>query len=100
MFVLVTIGVGIAAVNTGNNLLYLVLGLLLSLLLTSGVLSDLVLFGVRVRRKAAPRVFAGSPVYFEIEVENAKSRLASLSLEVLDVATNEAALPFGGPADA
>ena len=37
-FLFVTVGVGLAAVNTANNLLYLVLGLLLSLLLDSGVL--------------------------------------------------------------
>ena len=32
-FLFVTLGVGFAAINTANNLLYLVLGLLLSLLL-------------------------------------------------------------------
>ena len=49
-YVFVTIGVGIAAVNTGNNLLYLILGLLLSLLLVSGTLSDLALYQLRAKR--------------------------------------------------
>jgi uncharacterized protein (DUF58 family) len=52
VFLFVTIGVGFAAVNTANNLLYLVLGLLLSLLLVSGVLSDLALWKLRVRPRS------------------------------------------------
>jgi hypothetical protein len=37
----ITLGVGFAAINTGNNLLYLLLGMLLSLIVVSGVMSDL-----------------------------------------------------------
>ncbi|RMG58745.1 MAG: DUF58 domain-containing protein [Deltaproteobacteria bacterium] len=40
-FILLTIAVGTAAINTGNNLIYLCLALNLSLLITSGTLSDL-----------------------------------------------------------
>ena len=58
-FLLVTVGVGFAAVNTANNLLYLLLGLLLSLLLVSGVLSDLALWKLRVQRRIPQRLFAG-----------------------------------------
>ena len=39
-FVLITFGVGVAAINTGNNLLYLVLGMLLALIIVSGVMSE------------------------------------------------------------
>ena len=54
IFLLMTLGVGMGAVNTGNNLLYLVLGLMLSLILLSGMLSDVVLAGVRPVRRLAP----------------------------------------------
>ena len=43
----ITLGVGFAAINTGNNLLYLLLGMLLSLMLVSGVMSDLSLRHLR-----------------------------------------------------
>ena len=84
-FVLITIGVGIAAVNTANNLLYLVLGFLLSLLLVSGVLSDLALWRLRIERNVAQRVFAGTTALVELAVTNSKLRLASLAIEVAEV---------------
>ena len=39
-YLVITMGVGLGALNTGNNLLYLVLGFLLSLIIASGVLSS------------------------------------------------------------
>lgn len=86
VFVLVTLGVGAAAVNTGNNLLYLVLGLMLSLILVSGVLSDLVLLEIVGTRVLPVRAFAGGPSLVEIALGNTKQRLPSFSLEVEDQA--------------
>ena len=80
----VTLGVGLAAVNTGNNLLYLVLGLMLSLLLVSGTLSDLALWKVKLKRRVPRRAFVGAPVLIELEATNSKRRLPSYSLEVED----------------
>ncbi len=83
-FLFVTIGVGFAAVNTANNLLYLVLGLLLSLLLVSGVLSDLALWKLRIQRKLPARVFAGTRSLIEVAALNEKRWLASVSVEAVD----------------
>ncbi len=83
-FLFVTIGVGLAAVNTANNLLYLVLGLLLSLLLVSGVLSDLALWRLRVSRRLPKHMFAGTESLVEIQAKNLKRRLASVGVEVHD----------------
>jgi uncharacterized protein (DUF58 family) len=85
-YVLVTLGVGAAALNTGANLLYLVLGLLLSLVILSGVLSDLVLFWVRPTRVLPRRAHAGTPFLVEIALFNEKRFLPSFSIEVEDVA--------------
>ena len=71
-YVFVTVGVGIAAVNTGNNLLYLILGLLLSLLLVSGTLSDLALYQLRAKRRLPTRLYVGRPHAVEITLENLK----------------------------
>lgn len=83
-FLLVTVGVGLAAVNTANNLLYLVLGLLLSLLLVSGVLSDLALWKLRMERKLPTQMFAGRRAIVEMVAFNDKRWLASISVEAID----------------
>src|SRR5438128_967468 len=84
LFIGVTIGVGLAAINTGNNLLYLVLGLLLSLIILSGVLSEIALRGLEFRRRLPRRAFAGVPMLVEIEVRNTKRYAPSYSIEVED----------------
>ena len=83
-FLFVTVGVGLAAVNTANNLLYLVLGLLLSLLLVSGVLSDLALWKLRMRRKLPAQMFAERRALVEMTASNDKGWLASMSVEAID----------------
>jgi uncharacterized protein (DUF58 family) len=45
-YILFSIGVGAAAINTGNNLLYLILGILLGFIILSGFLSDSCLWGI------------------------------------------------------
>jgi uncharacterized protein (DUF58 family) len=63
-YVVLAVGVGLGALNTGNNLLYLVLGLLLSMIVVSGVLSERCLNGLSVRRLGADAVYAGEPCAF------------------------------------
>ena len=62
-YLVLTFGVGLGALNTGNNLLYLVLGLQLSVVVVSGILSERCVGRVEVRRvlPAAPR--ARSPFH-------------------------------------
>lgn len=88
MFVFVTFGVGFASVNTGNNLMYLVLGFMLSLIVLSGILSEAVLRQLTVKRRLPTRAFAGEPALVEISVENHKKRMVSYSVEVEDQADN------------
>lgn len=83
-FLFITVGVGLAAVNTANNLLYLVLGLLLSLLLVSGVLSDLALWKLQIKRKLPTRLFAGRRSLMDVALRNEKRWLSSVSVETID----------------
>ena len=85
MFVLVAVGVGFGAINTGNNLLYLLLGWALSFIIASGILSERNLRGLVVRRRPPARVHAGEPFLMEIAVENTKPRAASFSIEIEDL---------------
>lgn len=89
-FILVSVGVGFAAFNTGNNLLYLVLGFMLSLIVLSGVLSEMVLRGVRVQRRLPAGAHAEATQVVELVVSNRKRRLPSLSLDVQDALDGEA----------
>src|SRR5690606_34884629 len=80
VFLGATLLVGVAAINTGNNLLYLVLSLLLGLLLLSGVLSDLSLLGLRAQVSLPSRLEVGREAYAEVHVTNGKRRLRSFSI--------------------
>ncbi|MCG3205373.1 MAG: hypothetical protein KCHDKBKB_02093 [Elusimicrobia bacterium] len=82
IFILYTIGVGAGAINTGNNLLYLVFGVFLGLLLASGLLSDLSLWRVRVDPLFPESVRAGDPFSIFLQLTNEKKRLPSLSIQV------------------
>jgi uncharacterized protein (DUF58 family) len=88
----ITLGVGFAAINTGNNLLYLLLGMLLSLIVVSGVMSDLSLRHLTVTRRLPARAQVGRPHLVEIEVYNHKTKIPSYAIEVED-------LRAGQPAD-
>ena len=52
---LVVIGLGVAAINTGNNLLYLLDSLLFGLIVVSGVLSEMVDARSRLSRASSRR---------------------------------------------
>jgi uncharacterized protein (DUF58 family) len=91
-FLGITLGVGFAAINTGNNLLYLLLGMLLSLIVLSGVMSELSLRDLNVIRRLPARAQVGRAHLVEIEVYNRKKRIPSYAIEVED-------LRAGQPAD-
>ncbi len=91
-FIGITFGVGFAAINTGNNLLYLLLGMLLSLIVVSGVMSELSLRHLTVVRRLPPRAQVGRAHLVEIEVYNHKQRVPSYAIEIED-------LRAGQPAD-
>ncbi len=78
----ITLGIGFGAINTGNNLLYLIFGLLISLIIVSGVLSELTLRGLRASIESPDEIFAKRPNLVRARLTNDKRRLASFSVEV------------------
>lgn len=84
LFLVIIFGVGFAALNTGNNLLYLVLSLMLSFLVLSGVLSESALRGVEVRRRLPRELFAGRENSVHIEVRNNQKRVTAYAIVVED----------------
>jgi len=63
-YLVLTVGIGLGALNTGNNLLYLVLGVQLATIVASGILSEASLRGLHVRRLGAESAFAGEPFVY------------------------------------
>ncbi len=79
-----TFAVGLAATNTGNNLLYLILAMMLSFMAISGVLSEQTMRRVRLQREIPRRLFARTPAAFGAHLVNGKRRLPSYALHVVE----------------
>lgn len=82
--------VALAAVNTGNNLLFLILACLISTILMSGILSSITLAGIEMRLELPEHIFAGQAVSGSVELKNEKLTLPSFSLRVEGVNKKDA----------
>jgi uncharacterized protein (DUF58 family) len=69
-YVLVALVVGIAATNTGNNALYLVLAAMLGLLVVSGVISRSNVRGLEFRLDAPGEIYARRPLEVGYTLDN------------------------------
>ena len=82
-FTIGVIALGFATLNTGNNLLYLLLGALLGLIVVSGWLSEQAIRKIRIVRRT-PHGMAGEPLTVTYEVHNGKRYLPTLALELIE----------------
>jgi len=71
-FLLAAVLIAVAALNTGNNLIYLILSLMLSFLVISYLILRLNLAGLVLEVSAAGPVFAGEEVSVELLIRNKK----------------------------
>src|SRR5215208_4047058 len=85
----VTVGLGLTAMNTGNNLLYLLESMILALIIVSGVLSEQSLRGVRVAPVVPDQIYAGAPCTIGARVRNTKRRRPSYSIALDRPRTSE-----------
>ena len=79
--------IALAALNTGNNLLFVTLACLLGGILISGIISQVVLSGVELRLDLPEHIFANQPVLALAELENHKTILPSFSLRLVGART-------------
>ena len=79
-FIVLIFVLAIAGLNTGNNLLYMVLASLLAAILMSGFLSMAVLTGVGLEVMLPDHVFARRPVPARITLRNQKKLMPSFSI--------------------
>lgn len=92
IFIGITIFLGVAAVNTANNLLYMVVSYMLSFMLLSGILSLYNLRGLEVVLLPPEEVYAGLSIPFKVLVKNQKG-LPSFLIEIKKD-KNQALFPF------
>jgi uncharacterized protein (DUF58 family) len=82
-FVLASVLIAVAALNTGNNLIYLILALMLSLIVVSlGILKEN-LSGLSLTVDSISAVFAGEETSFSVMLKNRKRRIPSYSVNIL-----------------
>jgi len=74
--------VGFAALNTGNNLLYLTFGMMLSFIVASGIISMINLSMIEVKFDPPEDVFALIPTPLRFSVKNLKFLIPSYSLTI------------------
>jgi len=82
-FLLATVLIGVAAFNTGNNLIYLILAMMLSILAIAVSALMLNMRGLSLSVRMGGPVFAGEAADMEVSVSNRKRVLPSFSLKVI-----------------
>ncbi|HUF51049.1 MAG TPA: DUF58 domain-containing protein [Longimicrobiales bacterium] len=80
-----TFALGLATLNTGNNLLYLLMGALLGTIALSGWLSEQALRELRIRRIVPRAITAGEHARIDYEITNRKRNLPSHGIEVREL---------------
>ncbi len=79
-FALIVLLIGFCALNTGNNLLILILSALLAALIVSGLISNLVLHKLAVSVRMPGEIHAGEQIAFRLTLENRKRLVPSFAL--------------------
>jgi len=88
-YVVTVLLIGVAALNTGNNLLYLIVSAMLAAILVSGLASAVVLRGLELDVHLPELVFAGQPAPAKILLRNCRRWLASFSISVIPLRKEE-----------
>ena len=83
VYAISTLLIGIAALNTGNNLLYIIVAAMLAAMVVSGIVSAVVLRDLELDVRLPDHVFAGKPVLGRILLHNPRRWLPSFSVHVV-----------------
>ena len=85
LYVVIVLFIGIAALNTGNNLLYVIVAAMLAAILVSGVASASVLRDLELDVRLPEHVFADRTTLGRIVLHNPRRWLPSFSVSVVPV---------------
>jgi hypothetical protein len=82
VYILIIAVIVVAALNTGNNLLFIILASLLAGILVSGILSHIVLSDLELDFALPEHIFAGKPLLSRLTLQNLKWLMPSFSVTV------------------
>ena len=82
VYLAIALGIGVAALNTGNNLLFIIVAAMLAGVLVSGVASAGVLRGLELEASLPAHVFAKKSVMARITLTNTRLGAPSFSVSV------------------
>jgi uncharacterized protein (DUF58 family) len=82
VYCLLVVLIGVAALNTGNNLLYIVTAAMLAAILVSGAASAAVLMELKLDVRVPEHLFAGRSAMGRVILRNQRKWLPSLSINV------------------
>src|SRR5438128_4843482 len=85
LYAIVVLLIGIAALNTGNNLLYIIVAAMLAAIIVSGIASSVCLRGLELELKVPGHLFAGTDVAATVCVRNSRRWIPSLSVSAVPV---------------
>lgn len=83
IYILITVVIGIAAINTGNNLLYVIVASLLSAIIVSGIASAVVLRSLELDVHLPEHVFAKRPTVARLLLRNSSTWMPSFSIRAV-----------------
>jgi len=84
LFIVLTLAVGFAAINSGANLLHVLFGCQIGLIIASGMLSENMVQRARVHRRIASPIHAGGRGALVVELQNASARGDMISVSIED----------------
>src|SRR5688500_16827964 len=82
LFTLGALAVGVAAIPTGNNLLFLLLGSMLGFISVSGWLSEQTIQRLRIERRVPRGVTVGKPFRIGYRIRNHTRRMPSHAVDI------------------
>lgn len=85
VFLGMTVVIGVAALNTGNNLLFIVVSAMLAAILVSGLASALVLSGLELDVLLPVHVFAKRKMLGRVNLHNSRRLLPAISVSVAPI---------------
>lgn len=80
VFIFLSLAIGAAAVNTGNNILYLIFSLMLGLIIVSGIFSRRILSGLSANIEFPAYIFSEVNVPCYVTVVNKKTHFPSIGV--------------------
>ena len=83
IYLILALVIGIAALNTGNNLLFIVVSAMLAAVVVSGVASAIVLLGIELDVVVPEHLFAGSAALARLVLRNKNRWVPSFSVSVV-----------------